>query len=397
MFMMSFSSGLPLALTSSTLQAWYTESGVSVITIGFLSLVGQPYIYKFIWAPLMDRYIPPFLGRRRGWILLTQLALVVTIAAMSLLDPRTDPQQLAIVALLVAFFSASQDISLDAYRTDILTPEQRGIASAVWTNGYRIAMIISGAVALMFASRWGWRTTYLIMSALMLVGILGTFIAEEPYVETELPKTLFSTVKDGVHDLLRRKYIFWLLLFLAFYKFGDAFALSLSSVFYLRGLGFSLDQVAWVGKIFGTVASILGVMSGGALMMRWTLYRSLFIFGLLQAFSTLSFLWLAIAGKVMWIFATAVFIENITSGMGTIALFVLLMAMCNKTYTASQFAFLSAIISLARVYVGPVAGYTITKIGWPDFFIISFVFSLLAVLLLHWLRNKIDFNQKMIY
>ena len=397
MLLMSFSSGLPLALTGSTLQAWYTVSNVSIVTIGFLTLVGQPYIFKFIWAPLMDRYIPPFLGRRRGWIMITQVLLVLTIALMAFFDPSIQPTKLALAALLVAFLSASQDISLDAYRTDILTPEERGTGAALWSNGYRIAMIISGAVALMLAAKWGWRVTYLIMSLLMFIGIITTFLAAEPKIETTLlPNSLWSTAKDAMSDLLSRKYIWWLFLFMVIYKLGDAFALSLSSVFYLRGLGFNLDQVAWVGKIFGTVAGIAGILIGGGIMVRLSLYRALMLFGWLQALSTLMFLWLALAGKVMWIFASAVFLEHLTGGMGSIALFVFLMALCDQRYTATQYAVLSAVVSLGRVYVGPAAGYTIKAIGWPEFFVISFVLGLVGLILLHFLRNRVDFNNKTI-
>ena len=397
MLLMSFSSGLPLALTGSTLQAWYTVSNVSIVTIGFLTLVGQPYIFKFIWAPLMDRYIPPFLGRRRGWIMITQVLLVLAIALMAFFDPSIQPTKLALAALLVAFLSASQDISLDAYRTDVLTPEERGTGAGLWSNGYRIAMIISGAVALMLAAKWGWRVTYLIMSLLMFIGIITTFLAAEPKIETTLlPNSLWSTAKDAMSDLLSRKYIWWLFLFMVIYKLGDAFALSLSSVFYLRGLGFNLDQVAWVGKIFGTVAGIAGILIGGGIMVRLSLYRALMLFGWLQALSTLMFLWLALAGKVMWIFASAVFLEHLTGGMGSIALFVFLMALCDQRYTATQYAMLSAVVSLGRVYVGPAAGYTIKAIGWPEFFVISFVLGLVGLILLHFLRNRVDFNNKTI-
>lgn len=397
MLLMSFSSGLPLALTGSTLQAWYTVSNVSIISIGFLTLVGQPYIFKFVWAPLMDRYIPPFLGRRRGWIMITQVLLVLSIAGMAFFNPDIQPAKLAMVALLVAFLSASQDVSLDAYRTDILTPAERGTGAALWANGYRLAMIVSGAVALMLAAKWGWHVTYIIMSLLMLIGIVTTFFAAEPKIAEQLiPQSLWAAAKDGISDLLTRKCIGWLFVFMVLYKLGDAFALSLSSVFYLRGLGFSLDQVAWVGKMFGTVAGITGILIGGGLMVRLSLYRALMLFGWLQALSTLMFLWLALAGKVLWLFASAVFLEHLTGGMGTIALFVFLMGLCDQRYTATQYAVLSAVVALGRVYVGPAAGYTIKAIGWPEFFVISFILGILGLILLHYLRNRVDFNRKTI-
>lgn len=392
MLLMSFSSGLPLALSGSTLQAWFTVSNVDIVSIGFLSLVGQPYALKFIWAPFMDRYIPPFLGRRRGWIMITQLLLVFAIAGMAVFEPHIHPGYLAFMALIVAFLSASQDIGLDAYRTDLLTPPERGVAAALWSNGYRIAMIISGAVALMMAEKWGWKVTYVIMAGFMFVGIITTFIAPEPDTDKLAPKTLLAATKDAMLEILSRKYIVYLLIFIVIYKLGDAFALSLSSVFYLRGLGFSLDQVALVGKTFATLASIVGVLLGGALMVRLHLYRALMWFGWLQALSTLMFFWLALAGKVMSLFAAAVFLEHLTGGMGTIALFVFLMALCDKRYTATQYALLSAVVSLGRIYIGPIAGYTINSIGWPEFFIISFIVGLMGLTLLFCLRNKVDFN-----
>jgi PAT family beta-lactamase induction signal transducer AmpG len=394
MLLMSFSSGLPLALSGSTLQAWYTVSNVSIIAIGFLSLVGQPYTFKFIWAPLMDRYIPPFLGRRRGWIMITQVLLLLAIGAMAFFDPSVHPGYLAAMALVVAFLSSSQDISLDAYRTDLLTANERGPGAALWSNGYRIAMIISGAVALMIAAKWGWKVTYLIMATCMLVGIITTFFSPEPDTDDLAPKTLWVASKEAIADLLSRRYIFYILIFVVIYKLGDAFALSLSSVFYLRHLGFSLDQVAWVGKTFGTLAGVLGILLGGALMVRLTLYRALMSFGWLQALSTLMFLWLAIAGKIMWLFIAAVFLEHLTSGMGTIALFVFLMALCDNRYTATQYALLSAVAALGRIYIGPIAGYTIKASGWPEFFIISFLLGLIGLLLLFSLRHKVDFNAK---
>ncbi len=397
MLLMSFSSGLPLALVGSTLQAWYTLGGVGVVAIGALSLVGQPYAFKVFWAPLMDRYVLPFLGRRRGWTFLAQVFLLIGIMLMGWFNPTKHPVELAFMALLVAFFSASQDLTLDAYRTDLLDPEERGVGGAVWANGYRIAMIISGAVALLIAAKYGWRVTYCLMGLLMLLGLITTLLAPEPeYDLSKQSDTLYGTAKEAFADMLSRKHIGWLLGFIALYKLGDAFALSLSSVFYLRDLHFTLIQVAWVGKTFGTVAGIGGIILGGALMVRMSLYRALMLFGCLQSFSLLLFCWLALAGKVLWLFATAVFVEHLTSGMGTIALFVLLMALCDKRFTATQYALLSVVGALSRIYIGPLAGLAISIIGWPDYFLASFILGLLGLGILFWLRNKVDFSAKWI-
>ena len=389
MLLMSFSSGLPLALVGSTLQAWYTVSGVGIVSIGFLTLVGQPYAYKFIWAPIMDRFSLPFLGRRRGWILLTQLLLAMSIFLMSAFSPKVQPLGLAIVALLVAFLSASQDINLDAYRTDLLTSKERGVGSAMWANGYRIAMVVSGALALVIADKYGWRVTYISMSILMIIGIVTTFFCSEPKTEHGPPSSLKEASFGAMQEFFKRRNAMLILLFIVIYKLGDAFALSLSSVFYLRGLGFSLEQVAWVGKTFGIIAGILGIILGGALMSKWSIYKALMIFGWLQALSTLMFFWLALVGKSMILFASSVFIEHITSGMGTAAILAFLMQLCDQRYSATHYALLSAVVSIGRIFVGPAAGIMIKNIGWAEFFVYSFVIGVLGLGLLRMIKESI--------
>ena len=390
MLLMSFSSGLPLALVGSTLQAWYTVSGVGIVSIGFLTLVGQPYAYKFIWAPIMDRFSLPFLGRRRGWILVTQLLLVMSIFLMSAFSPKVQPLGLSIVALLVAFLSASQDINLDAYRTDLLTLKERGIGSAVWANGYRIAMVVSGALALVIADKYGWRVTYISMSILMIVGIVTTFFCSEPKTEHSPPSSLKEASFGAMKEFFQRRNALLILLFIVVYKLGDAFTLSLSSVFYLRGLGFSLDQVAWVGKTFGMIAGIIGIVLGGGLMSKWTLYKALMVFGWLQALSTLMYFWLALVGKSMILFSASVFIEHLTGGMGTAALLACLMQLCNQRYSATHYALLTAVMSIGRIFIGPIAGIMILNIGWPEFFFYSFIIGTLGLGVLRIIKENIS-------
>ena len=396
MLFMSFSSGLPITLVLGTLQLWYAKAGVSIVAIGALTLIGQPYAYKFIWAPLMDRYVPPFLGRRRGWILITQICLFVSIFLMAFFSPKTHPIGLALMATVVAFFSSSQDISLDAYRTDLLRVSERGAASAIWGNGYRLAMIVTSAAPLIIAYHVGWHIAYMSMSLLMLVGIVTTFVSSEPDTNIKAPATLKIAVVDAFGEFLKRPYALGLILFIVVYKLGDAFALSLSSVFYLKGVGFNLDQIAWVGKTFGTVAGILGIILGGALMARWTLYKALMAFGWLQAISILGFVALAVASKSMALFAAVVFFEHITGGMGTAALFVLLMALCDKRFTATQYALFSAVMVIGRTFMGPIAGVTVEHYGWAVFFFGGFLLAILGLILLWWLQKKIDFNQEQI-
>src|SRR3989454_3522175 len=246
--LLGFSSGLPLALTGGTLQAWMTVEGVDLSTIGVFSLVGLQYVWKFLWAPAMDRFVPPFLGRRRGWLLVTQVALAVGIAGMAFLSPRTDLVAIAWLALFVAFASASQDIVVDAYRTDVANREERGLAGALGVVGYRLAMLASGALALVLVagSGWvpalGWRNTYLLMAALMAGGGIAVFWGEEPSAPPAPPKTLRDAVIEPLREFFSRPRAGWILVLLVLYKFGDAFAGSLTTAFLLRGAGFSLDD-----------------------------------------------------------------------------------------------------------------------------------------------------------
>ena len=249
LLLLGFSSGLPLALTGGTLQAWLTVKGVDLTTIGLFALVGQPYTYKFLWAPLMDRYTIPLLGRRRGWLVLTQLALLGTIAWMGTLSPQASPWLLAALALAVAFLSSSQDIVSDAYRTDVLGAEERGAGAAVSVFGYRIAMLVSGGLALILADSWlGWTGTYWLMAALMLVGVVAVWFAEEPEAPPRAPHTLEQAVSEPMREFFARDGAWLLLVLIILYKLGDAFAGSLSTAFLIRGPGFSLTEVGLVNK-----------------------------------------------------------------------------------------------------------------------------------------------------
>jgi MFS transporter, PAT family, beta-lactamase induction signal transducer AmpG len=397
---LAFSSGLPLALSSATLQAWMTVEGVDLSTIGMVTLAGIPYTWKFLWAPAMDRYVPPFLGRRRGWLLVTQLILAGAIAGMATLSPRSDAVLLGAVALFTAFASASQDIVFDAYRTDIARPEERGLAGALTVAGYRIGMLASGALALVFAagSGWipslGWRGTYLLMAALMGVGIVATLAAREPPFVATAPKSLGQAYGEPLREFLSRNDALWMLLLLVLYKLGDAFTFSLSTSFLLRGAGFSLADVAVVNKGMAIAATIAGALLGGALMVRLRLYRALLLFGILQAVATLSFMALALAGKDYPLMVLAVGLENFTSGMGTAAFVALLMALCDHRFTAAQYALLSALSAFGRVYVGPVAGYATDPrylgLSWPVFFFVTFLLALPGLALLAWKRPAIE-------
>ena len=396
--LLGFSSGLPIALVSSTLQAWLTVEGVDLATIGLVTLVGIPYTWKFLWSPVMDRFVPP-LGRRRGWLVITQVAIVAGLAAMAFASPRADIALLAALALFVAFASASQDVAVDAYRTDVSSPEQRGIMAALGVLGYRLAMLTSGALALVLAAgsgfigAIGWQNTYLLMAGLMGIGIVAALWGREPVATAAPPRTLEQAVVEPLREFFSRPGAWVLLVLIVLYKLGDAFALSLSTAFLIRGAGFTPDDVGYVNKGMGLAATIVGVLFGGALMVRLGLYRSLMVFGVLQAVSNLAYMWLATAGTSYPLLFLAVGFDNIAGGMGTAAFVALLMALCDHRFTATQDALLSALSAVGRVYVGPAAGYMTDPkylgMEWTAFFFVTFLVALPGLALLWWKRREI--------
>lgn len=391
--LLGFASGLPLALTGGTLQAWMTTAGVDLKTIGIFTLVGVPYTLKFLWAPFMDRFVPPWLGRRRGWIVAMQVTLMLGIAAMGLGSPQHALWALAALALFVAFTSASQDIAFDAYRADVLRPAERGAGAAVSVMGYRIAMLVSGAGALIMADHFGWQATYLILAGLMMIGVLATLLGPEPDGRVIPPRTLQEAVTGpfkafvSLHSLTGAA---WILLLIVLYKFGDAFAGTLSTAFLLRGVGFSLSEVGAVNKGLGLFALIAGALVGGALLPKLGLYRALMLFGVLQAVSNLSFMALAWVGKSYALLVTAVVFEQVSGGMGTAAFVALLMALCDHRYTATQFALFSALSAFGRQYLGPPAGLLADELGWVVFFFLTALAALPGLWLLWRMRARIS-------
>ncbi|MBT3514726.1 MAG: MFS transporter [Nitrospina sp.] len=386
---LGFSSGLPLALTGGTLQAWMTIEGVDLKTIGIFSLVGLPYALKFFWAPLLDRYALPFLGRRRGWILGIQIAMMILITLLGLTSPKETPLLVALLALLLTFTSASQDIVIDAYRTDVLREKERGLGVAVSVMGYRIAMLTSGALALILAGPLGWRLTYLLMAGLMIAGTMASIFGPEPEELVRPPQSLKEAISGPLAEFFERPAAWSFLALIVLYKIGDAFAGSLTTAFLIRGPGFSIGEVGTINKGLGLIATILGALYGGVMLARLGLYRSLMIFGILQAISNLSFMVLAYAGKVYSLMVAAVAFENLAGGMGTAAFVAFLMALCNRRYTATQFALLSALASLGRIFVGPPSGYLSHEVGWVVFFFMTFLAALPGLFLLYMMRQNI--------
>lgn len=389
--MLGFASGLPLALTGGTLQAWATLDGVSLQNIGFLTLIGTAYTLKFLWAPLVDRYSFPFLGRRRSWILLTQLALAGTIAAMGFFSPGTSLLPLALLAVLVAFLSATQDIAFDAYSTDVLRSEERAAGAAVKVLGYRLAMIVSGGLALVLADQWlGWENTYFLMGGFMAVCAFATLLAPEPEVVAAAPRSLALAVVQPLAEFFRRPGALTILLLIVLYKLGDAFAGALSTTFLLRGAGFTGTEVGAVNKVFGLAATIFGALAGGSIMARMGLYRALMLFGLLQAVSNFGYWVLAVTPPHLYSMATIIALENLCGGMGTAAFVALLMALCKQEFSATQFALLSALSAVGRTYLaGPLTPPLVESLGWPGFFVVTVFIALPGLVLLHMRRHEI--------
>jgi PAT family beta-lactamase induction signal transducer AmpG len=386
MVVFGFFSGLPIGLTGVMLQAWMTKAGIDLRTIGIFSLIGVPYTLKFIWSPFMDRIVPPWLGRRRGWIAIVQLGLLTGLAFSS---PVRALPVFALLALFVAFASASQDIVIDAYRTDLLTEQERGAGAAASMTAWRIGALISGGLGLILADHLGWRNTYLLMAGLMVIGIGGTLWAPEPDTDARAPRSIQEAVWGPFKEFFSRRGAVTLLVAVVLYKLGDAYAETLSSVFLLRGLNFSLTEVGEINKVLGTGATIAGAAIAGSLMVRLGLFRSLLAFGALQLVSILSFMALALAGKNYALMTFAVTFEKLCGGMGTAAFVALLMSLCNKRFTATQYALLSSLASLGRVFVGPTSGYIVDMVGWANFFFFAALAAIPGLVLIYLLKREI--------
>ena len=379
--MLGFASGLPLGLTGGTLQAWMKTENIDLGTIGLFSLVGIPYTLKFIWAPLMDRYVPPLLGRRRGWMILTQIGLLITITALGFSDPTLTPKYVAFFAVCVAFFSASQDIAIDAYRIEVLDENELGAGASINIMGYRIAMMVSSALALIMSDHMSWSMVYLIMAGCMSVGVLASIFGPEPLAKELPPKTLVDAVYKPFSEFFSRVGAVEMLIFILIYKLDVAFAMALTTPF-MMDLGFSKTDIGAVLKGVGMFATIGGTLLGGALLSKWGIKKSLWVFGIIQALSGFSFYILAHVGKNYAVMMTAVCIENICSGLATSAFTAFMMNICDKRYTATQFALLTSFMAITRTLVATPSGFIQQGVGWEMYFIISILISIPGLLLL---------------
>lgn len=379
--LMGFSCGLPLLLTITVLQAWMKEKGVDLTLIGLMALVGLPYTLKFLWAPFLDRYTLPFLGRRRGWLLTAQIFLIFSIAGLGLTDPGGHPWMVAFAALLVTFFSASQDIVVDAYRREDLPDEELGLGSSFYINGYRVGMLLASGGGLILADHVSFSTVYLIMAACLLPGVLTTFFAPEPEIAAGTPESLKEAVLYPLIDYFSRKEALWILAFILFYKMGDTMASAMTTPFYLD-IGFSKTEIGAVVKLFGFWATIIGSLIGGVLMLRHGIYRSLWIFGFLQALSTAGFALLARIGHSISALSAVIAFENLSSGMGTAAYVAFMASITNKKFTATQYALLSSLMGVPRVLASAPTGFFAKSLGWENFFIFCTLIAVPGMLLL---------------
>ncbi len=392
----SFASGLPIALTGSTLQAWYTEAQVNLMTIGLLSLVGLPYLLKVLWAPLMERYVPFKGGKRAVWMILWQLCIAFCLLVMSCLSPIISPHLMSAVALMVAFSSASQDVVVDAYRTDISQSHERGFAAALLSVGYRFAMLVSGAFALVIASNMGWVVAYRLMALCMLLNVIvSCYLPRVPH-ELSRPASLSEAIIEPMADFLRRDNVLLLLAFMVLYKIADALALALNTTFLLRGVGFDLVTVGLWSKTIGLAATLIGGVVGGVLYPWLGLYRSLLVFGFLQMSSNLLFAALAVVGKSHVLLIISIFGDYFCGGVATTAFVAFLMSLCHQRYSATQYALFSAIASIGRIVCGPLAASMVSAMGWMEFFIVSFLIGLPSLWLLVLLKRRDYFVKNMV-
>lgn len=381
MLLVGYSSGLPLLLTGSTLQAWMTNEGVDLTAIGMVSLIGLPYVLKFLWAPLLDRYQVPFFGRRRGWMILFQILLVLSIFGLSLSSPKTNIIMVCVWSFLIALFSASQDVVLDAYRREIMPDEELGLASSLYVNGYRLAMLVSGAFALYLADQIAWNDVYKWMALLMVPAVLFTLIAPKEAQHIKVPQNLSEAMIGPLKDFFTRSGAWTILLFILLYKVGDSMASNMTTPFILN-IGYSKTDIATVAKTFGMISTIVGALVGGIVMLRLNMKWSLIFFGILQAVSTLGFSILPSLPLQMSSLAIVIAFENLASGMGTAAYAAYMASLTNKQFTATQYALLTALMGIPRVILASPTGKMAQVMGWEMFFVFCTLVALPGLLLL---------------
>jgi PAT family beta-lactamase induction signal transducer AmpG len=379
-----FSSGLPLYLLFQMVPYWLRIEGVGLAEIGFFALVQFPYTWKFLWAPIMDRYTLPFLGHRRGWILVTQLALLVSIGALGFLEPAMSLWAVAYLAVAVAFFSASQDIVLDAYRRELLPDVELGLGNSIHVQAYRLAGLIPGGLGLILADRLPWHMVFIIVALFMLVGIVMTMVIAEAIREPTPPRSLKESVLEPFREFIGRAGLgsaLLVLAFLFFYKLGDNMATALQTPFF-HDVGFSGTQIGTIAKFIGTTAAIVGGLVGGLIMVKVSINRALWVFGFVQITSILGFALLSVIGANPWMLAFAMAFEYLGVGLGTAALTAFMAKSTNVAFAATQFALFTALISVPRVLASATTGLIVEQTGWTNFFLICTLLAVPGMLLL---------------
>jgi PAT family beta-lactamase induction signal transducer AmpG len=364
--------------------AWLRVEGVGLAEIGFFALIGFPYTWKFLWAPVMDRYTLPFLGRRRGWMFVTQVALLVSIAGLGFFQPALSIWTVAYLAAAVAFFSASQDVVLDAYRRELLPDRELGLGNAIHVQTYRLAGLVPGSLALILADRLPWHTVFIVVALFMLVGLVLTLVIQEAIAEPNAPKTLREAVIEPFREFVQRKGPWSALLILAFmflYKIGDNMAVALSTPFFVD-LGFSLTQIGTIAKFASVVAALVGVLAGGIIMIKLSINRALWLFGVVQIVSILGFALLAEIGNNPWMLGIVVSLEYLGVGLGTAAFTAFIARTTNPAFAATQFALFSALTAVPRTLANAVTGIIVEQVGWTQFYLLCTLLAIPGMLLL---------------
>lgn len=379
-----FSSGLPLYMLFQMVPYWLRTEGVGLAEIGFFALVQFPYTWKFLWAPIMDRYTLPFLGHRRGWIIVTQLALLVAISTLGFFKPAMSLWTIAYLATAVAFFSASQDIVLDAFRRELLPDVELGLGNSIHVQAYRLSGLIPGGLALILADRLPWHMVFIVVALFMLVGIVMTLVIDEAIKEPTPPRSLKESVIEPFREFIGRAGLgsaLLVLAFLFFYKLGDNMATALQTPFF-HDVGFSGTQIGTIAKFVGTTAAIVGGLIGGLIMVKVSINRALWLFGLVQIASILGFALLSVVGANPWMLAFAMAFEYLGVGLGTAALTAFMAKSTNVAFAATQFALFTALISVPRVLASATTGLIVERTGWTNFFLICTLLAVPGMLLL---------------
>ncbi|MBI1861407.1 MAG: AmpG family muropeptide MFS transporter [Deltaproteobacteria bacterium] len=386
LLMFSSSFPLPLTGTGTTFQAWLKDSHVDIRTISLMSLVGLPYNFKFLWSPLLDRYHLPFLNRRTGWIALFQVLLIITIGSMGFINASEATGMVVFVAFMIAFFSASQDVVIDAYRIDILRAEERGAGASMVMIGGRLAFLTAGALALVLADHLPWHQVFMVMAACLLIGLLTSIFSPNPEVPVEEPKSLKQAVVEPFVSFFKTPGAGYVMAFLVTYKLADLLASALLTPFLLE-VGFAKTDIGAVNKVFGMLSAMAGGLVCGAVIPKFGVYRSLWVFGLLQAASNFVFVGLALHGHSYPWMVAAIGVENFCGGMGTAALVAYIMSLCDRRFSATQFALLSSLTATARTVFASGTGFAANYLGWPKYFFFAALCAAPGLWLLSKLRN----------